>query len=226
MDLKTATKGILKRIFFIYPLCLISLYTVFFFLNYLLDNKLMETFLKLEILIEEHRYPCDLKELPPVIDGVMKINDITFNDGTGTCFKNKLNNVKRIEIKTSRGGNVNSARIMANEINKNKIDVMIKGYCLSACVDLLLHANNRIVCKNAPIGIHQFSPESGVHASYLMKEYMLLKQKSMVDTIPDQSINHDFLEKTMNKVGGVDLHILTLKELTENNIATEIKQCY
>ena len=221
MNFKSTTKSTLIRIFFIYPGITICL----FFLNYIFNNEIMKLYLKLDLAVSEHRYPCDLKDLPPIENGVIKFNNMTFNDGTGSCFKNKLEKVKIIEIKNSPGGSVNSARILSEEINKNNIDVQIKGYCFSACVDLLLHAKKRIVCKNSLIGIHQFSTEKKIKQSYLIHHYMLLKQKAMLNTIPDQSINTSFIENMMNKTGSEDIHVLTEKELIDNNIATDIINC-
>lgn len=165
--------------------------------------------------------PCDL-EKKKIKNGTLLIEENYFNDSLGSCYKELIKQTELLEIDINFGGRTTSALIVANEVKKYNVDVLIKKECYSACVDILMHAKNRYVCKDSLIGIHQ---QSAKIENKWIKEYLSRNQKYAMLGYKELGFNVKKIQDILDKTPSEEMYELNEKELIETGIATEIIAC-
>ena len=67
-----------------------------------------------------------------------------------------------VVLLTSDGGDVDTAVVMAREINKLRVPVIVRGWCASACALMALSAGRRLVVTGSgQLAVHQVHDETG-----------------------------------------------------------------
>lgn len=168
------------------------------------------------------KYPCDRNSNIQEDNGIYHIFENKISDNLGSCFGGKLKNINTLEIDTNYGGRITSALIIADEVKKRKIDVFVKNECYSSCVDILMHGNNRMVCDNAFVGIHQQAMSAD---NKYIKEYLKRLQEFSLQKYKNTGIDIDMIKEIIDDTPNDSMYELSSKELLETGIATEIISC-
>jgi len=208
-------------------LALILTPTLVILLNYLTNDSLIKMISitqNSDIYKNYFIYTNPCESLKPLnnMDNSISIKENYFIPSLGSCYVDKLKEIDLIEIETNYGGRTTSALVLAREIKRNNINVKIKEECYSACVDVLMHGNKRLVCENAIVGIHQQSAK--INNKWL-NMYLIKNNEFSMKKYEDFGLNSTLILDIINKTPSDEMYELSKTELLKTGIATQIIAC-
>ena len=195
--------------------------------NYLTKDSLIKIIADLQGSSSYKEYfkmanPCDISVKNTDDNGVLIISEFLFKEALGSCYVGKLEATKLVVIDKNYGGRKTSAILLADEIEKNNVNVIVVEECYSACVDVLMHGNKRLVCENALVGIHQQS--SPIEYEWVVN-YLKKNNKYAMEPYKEKGINVDLVLEILENTPHDEMYELTSDELLKTGIATEIISC-
>lgn len=156
------------------------------------------------------------------------IVELNFEKGIANCLIEKLEGKKKLTIFISPGGLALESFILSNYIKNNNIEVKIVNTCASACTYLLFSANERKICKEAKIILHQAGTlEEKNWISFFINEEEIINQEFVEyeKKIFNKKLNFDYYEEVLEVTPFKEYYELTEIELVNNNFITEIENC-
>lgn len=156
------------------------------------------------------------------------IVELNFEKGIANCLIEKLKDKNKLTIFISPGGLAIESFILSNYIKKNNIEVKIVNTCASACTYLLFSANERKICKNAKIILHQAGIiEEKNWVSELINEEKIINEEFLEyeRKIFSEKINFDYYEEVLEVTPFKDYYELTEVELINNKFITGVDNC-
>ncbi len=154
--------------------------------------------------------------------------ELNFSKGIANCLIKKLKNKEQLTIFISPGGLALESFVLSNYIKENNINVKIVNTCASACTYLLFSSNERNICKNAKIILHQAGiVEEKNWVSELINEEDIINKEFLEyeKKIFNKDINFNYYEEVLNVTPFKDYYELTEVELKNNSFITDIEEC-
>ncbi len=179
----------------------------------------MISFMQVEIYKEMNTCENDIKS---VKNGILKYEGIFIQDTDGMCYKEVINQADLLVVDDNYGGNQLTAEVISEGIIQHKVSVKVLNECHSACVDLLLAGNERIVCKGASVSIHR--PRSDFESD-IIDIYLKAKVIAQFNQIENKEINKERLKDILSFTPHEIVYEFTEKEMLDLGVATKIEQC-
>lgn len=211
---------ILKKIIYL------ILWILFLTFSFLMTRYLSSDIEAYNILIKYHYYPENCQNINIIEDkeNLLYIDMPILENGNGNCIKSHLKDKKYLIIQNNYGGLAIEALYLSDFLQKENINLIIHGVCVSACSVLLFSTKNSYTCEsNTIIGIHQHSSYNNFFAIPFNME--LKKASRFLFSNNSRKFNYDFYNDIIVKTKYDELYIIDNQELLDNGFITDTINC-
>ncbi len=144
--------------------------------------------------------------------------------GDSERIARQLSNIEGPVALNSPGGSVEDALRLGRALRLTGVATQLQpgAICLSACPYLLAGGTTRMVAKDASVGVHQhYFGESTILPAFVAVENIQRGQGRVMQYLVDMGIDPRLMQHGLVTAPG-DIYVLTVAELTEYQLATEI----
>lgn len=94
-------------------------------------------------------------------DGFLLVLDGEITAETSYAFQRMVQqaNIKSLVIAQSAGGDLFAAHQIGDVVSRNRIDTVVLAFCYSACVDIFIAGDDRLISEIGTLGLHSASNE-------------------------------------------------------------------